>query len=306
MDGVLNINKPSGPTSHDVVASIRRILREKRVGHAGTLDPLATGVLVVCVGKATRIVEYLVAEQKEYRAEMVLGRTTSTEDVEGDVLTQTDASHVTREMVLDALPGFTGRIMQIPPMVSAVKYQGERLYKLARKDIQVERQAREVTVYELEMTSFSDNGGPDGLPVAGLRIVCSSGTYIRTICADIGEKLGVGGFMLSLVRTRVGSFDLENALELDTLAERASKSGAEELLLSMDAALVAMPEVIVDPVQAGLVLHGCVVPSSYQSAEGEVVRLKSESGELLALGRAHLRAGGSVISPEKVFAEASK
>jgi tRNA pseudouridine55 synthase len=303
LDGVLNINKPSGPTSHDVVASVRRILKEKRVGHAGTLDPLATGVLVVCVGKATRIVEYLVAEKKEYRAEMVLGRTTTTEDVSGEVLAESDASGISREDIEGVLPQFTGKIMQVPPMVSAVKYQGERLYKLARKDIQVERQPREVTIHELEITSFDFQ---DGLPLVGLRVVCSSGTYIRTICADIGAALGVGGYMNSLVRTRVGSFVIEDALELESLSECTSNGGAEELLLPMDKALESMPAVVVDATQSGIIAHGGKLTSTYSGPDGSVVRLKSPDGVLLALGKVTTFTGGCTISPEKVFVEAGK
>lgn len=304
MDGVLNVFKLSGPTSHDIVAKVRRILHEKRVGHTGTLDPLATGVLVICVGKATRIVEYLVAKEKEYLAEMVLGRTTSTEDVSGQVLSSAGTAHITREMVEDVLPRFTGRIMQVPPMVSAVKYQGERLYKLARRDIEVERAPREVTIYELEITGFAADAGPDGAPVVGLRIVCSSGTYIRTICADMGAALGVGGYMQSLARTRVGKFVRDDAVNLDTLESLAENGEVEDSLLSVDDALADMPSVTTDSVHSGLIVHGGAVPSGLVGADGTLVRVKSEAGQLLALGRVNSRVGGSIITPEKVFAEA--
>lgn len=306
MDGVLNINKPAGPTSHDVVVRIRRLLGEKRVGHAGTLDPLATGVLVVCVGKATRIVEYLVTEQKEYLAEMVLGRTTTTQDAAGEETSTADTSHITREMVEAVLPRFTGRILQTPPMVSAVKHEGRRLYELARKDIEVEREPREITIYQLEITSFGPNPSCSQLPTLtiGLRVVCSSGTYIRTLCADIGAALGVGGYIQSLVRTRVGRFGLEHAVNLEALERAAAEGRLGELMISMDEALSHLPAVTVDRLQAGLVARGGAIPASVAVPEGTLVRVRSSRGDLIAVGRAHPRAGGSVISPEKVFVEA--
>lgn len=315
MDGVLNIDKPAGPTSHDIVLRVRRILGEKRVGHAGTLDPMATGVLVVCIGKATRIVEYLVAQEKEYVAEMALGRTTTTQDATGEELSASDSSFVTREIVEEVLPRFTGRIMQIPPMVSAVKHQGKRLYELARKDIEVERKPREVTVYSVEITSFTckpdDRGELDGQghpcprPIVGLRVVCSSGTYIRTLCADIGEALGVGGYMQSLVRTRVGRFDLERATQLDELERAAAESRADDLIIPMDEALSDIPAVTADRMQSGLIVHGGAIPSALSAPDGTLVRVRSDSGELLAVGRVHPREVGSVVTPEKVFAEAA-
>ncbi|MEN6521974.1 MAG: bifunctional riboflavin kinase/FAD synthetase [Armatimonadota bacterium] len=299
MHGILNINKPAGPTSHDIVARIRRILKEKRVGHTGTLDPLATGVLVVCVGKSTRIVEYIVGQEKEYAAEMVLGRTTTTQDSEGDEIASTDASHITREMVESVLPEFTGRILQIPPMVSAVKHNGKRLYELARKNIEVERQPREITIHKIEITSFT----PGEHPAVGLSIVCSSGTYIRTICHDIGAALGVGGYMQSLVRKRVGRFDLENSIDLETLERAASDGHAGEYILPMDGALVELPEVAVSKYQEDMVAHGSAVSTELIAAEGTLVRVKSESGSLLAIGRLHPRGQMSIVTPEKVFAE---
>jgi tRNA pseudouridine55 synthase len=301
MYGVLNIDKPSGPTSHDIVAKIRKLLKEKRVGHSGTLDPLATGVLVVCVGKATRIVEYLVAQEKEYSAVMVLGRTTSTQDSAGEEISSTDASHITREMVEAVLPNFTGRIMQIPPMVSALKYEGKRLYELARKNIEVERQPREITIHKLEITNFT----PGVNPSVGLDIICSSGTYIRTLCADIGESLGVGGYMENLVRTRVGRFDLRHAISLEELEHATNEGRIDEFMISMDDALPDFPVITVDSAQSVLVSRGGAVPSTLRGAEGQLIRVRSDKGELLAIGRLHPRGNASIITPEKVFAEAA-
>lgn len=305
MDGVLNLNKPAGPTSHDIVDGVRRILGERRVGHVGTLDPAASGVLLVCTGKATRIGEYLVAQEKEYLAEMVLGRTTTTQDGTGEVTSTADASHITREMVEDVLPLFTGRIMQIPPMFSALKHQGRRLYELARKDIEVERKPREVTVYELEITGFSDAGPGRPRPVVGLRIVCSSGTYIRTLCADIGEVLGVGGYMQNLVRARIGRFALVEAVDLDTLERAVAESQVKELVIPMDEAIAHLPEMIVDADQVRLVANGNPVPARMIAPEGTIVRLKAGSGQLLAVGRLRTgEHGEDVVLPDKVFVEA--
>ncbi len=298
MDGVLNINKPAGPTSHDIVARTRKLLHEKRVGHAGTLDPLATGVLVVCVGKATRIVEYLVTREKEYSAVMVLGRTTGTQDSVGKEISNVDASHISQQMIAAVLPKFTGRIMQIPPMVSAVKHEGKRLYELARKNVEVERQPREVTIYSLEMTSFN----PGEKPFVGLRVVCSSGTYIRTLCADIGDALGVGGYMESLVRTRVGDFKLENAISMDVLETASSEGRASEFMLSMDEALSHIPSVTVDDIGSEMIAHGRAVQVSFVGEDNELVRVRSEQRELLAVGRLRSVDTGKIIEPEKVFA----
>lgn len=300
MLGVLNINKPLGPTSHDIVARVRRILKEKRVGHSGTLDPLATGVLVVAVGKATRIVEYLVAQEKEYSAELFLGKTTTTQDSAGTETSSSDASHITQEMVEAVLPQFTGKIMQIPPMVSALKVNGKRLYDLARQDIEIERQPREITIYNVKVTSFT----PGTNPIVGLDVTCSSGTYIRTLCADIGETLGVGGYMKSLVRTRVGQFELKNAIDLETLESAALEERVEDLFIPMDRAISDFPAVTADSLQTQLIARGGAIPTTLDGAEGTLVRVRSEDGELLAIGRLHPRGEMSIVKPEKVFAEA--
>lgn len=302
MLGVLNLNKPLGPTSHDIVARVRRILREKRVGHAGTLDPLATGVLVVAVGRATRIVEYLVAQEKEYSAEMLLGKTTTTQDSDGVETSSADASHITREMVEEVLPQFTGRIMQIPPMVSAVKHEGKRLYELARKDIEVERQPREITIHDLKITSFT----PGTNPIVGLDVTCSSGTYIRTICADIGEVLGVGGYMKSLVRTRVGQFDLKCAIDLETLEKAAEEGRLDELIIPMDAALSNLPSVDISSAQKAIIANGGTIQTTSSAPYGALVKVLADGGELVAIGRLQQHEEMRFIKPEKVFTEAGQ
>src|SRR5579862_5681615 len=199
-------------TSHDVVGRVRRIAGQRRVGHAGTLDPDATGVLLVCLGQATRLADLLADQGKAYRATLILGVATSTEDSSGEVLSDADSSHITQAMLGAILPRFTGEIMQVPPMVSAVHHQGRRLHEIAREGKTVERAARPVTVEEITLESFT----PGRHPQAVLMVRCRKGTYVRTLCADIGAALGVGGHMAALARLSIGAFDLAVAVPLDS------------------------------------------------------------------------------------------
>lgn len=213
MDALVNLYKPAGMTSREAVDAVRRVLGVRRAGHTGTLDPGAEGVLLLCLGKATRLNEFLQWLPKTYRATMVLGVRTDTQDAEGKVVASTNASNITREMLEAVLPRFTGEIEQIPPMHSAVHHQGRRLYDLAREGKVVLREARKVSVYRLQLRTFS----PDEHPEAEIEVECSTGTYIRTLCADIGDALGVGGHMKSLVRTTIGPFRAEDAVTLQQL-----------------------------------------------------------------------------------------
>jgi tRNA pseudouridine55 synthase len=209
MDGVIIINKDKGMTSFDVVKEIRKLTHVRRVGHSGTLDPAARGVLPVCIGKATKIVRFLMEGDKEYEAEMTLGITTDTQDAEGKILEEREVS-VKREELEEILKQFMGEIEQIPPMVSAIHYKGKRLYELARQGIVVERNPRKVHIHNIKMLNFED--GPH--PKAFICVTCSKGTYIRTLCSDIGERLGCGAHQSALIRTRSGSFTLEHAKTL--------------------------------------------------------------------------------------------
>lgn len=217
--GFLILNKPVGLTSHDVVARIRRELRKRKldlkIGHAGTLDPMATGVLVICLGQATRLSDYVMQSSKRYLAEVHLGITTDTYDAEGQILRERDASAITREDVEAALTQFQGEIDQIPPMYSAIKQDGKKLYDLARAGKTVERKARKVTLESVELLDWTP-------PTLRLDVRCSAGTYIRSLAYDLGEKLGVGAHLSGLVRAASGGFTLENALELDRLLESDS------------------------------------------------------------------------------------
>lgn len=275
MDGVVSIHKTAGVTSHDVVDQVRRVFSQKRVGHAGTLDPMATGVLVVCLGKATRIVEYLSVGEKEYRAVLTLGTTTDTQDSTGNVITTSDASHVTLDALRDSLQQFIGEIQQIPPMVSAVKHQGERLYKLAREGKTVERAARSVTVRSIDINDFR----PGSCAEAEIVVKCTSGTYIRTLCADIGDALGCGGMMSGLVRTRVGRFALDESVHVETLAESPSN-----YVISMAEALSDMPHIVLDEDGLRRIGHGMEVAAPDKLYSGTTVRMLSSDGELAAIG----------------------
>lgn len=275
MNGILLVDKPSGWTSNDVVQKLRGILHERRIGHAGTLDPMATGLLTVFVGRATRAVEFAEADAKRYRAALRLGLTTDTQDITGTVLHQTEAD-VTREALEQALQGFRGEIRQVPPMYSAVKVNGERLYKLARRGETVERAARTVTIHGLDLLGRE---GEDWI----LDIRCSKGTYIRTLCQDIGYALGCGGCMAALRRLEAGAFTIEEAHALDEIAQAASEGRAETLLLPVDTLFRGVAAETVGAAAEKKIRNGNTFRTSLPDG---TLRLYSETGEFLALARA--------------------
>ncbi len=287
MNGILNVDKPAGMTSHDVVGRVRRLAHQKRVGHAGTLDPDATGVLLVCLGQATRLSDYLAAEGKEYRAVLALGQTTTTEDASGEVLTEADASAINKIELAALLPRFTGDIQQTPPMVSAVHHEGKRLYELARAGITVERTARTIRIDRIDLLDFV----PGTIATATLDIACGKGTYIRTLCADLGAALGVGGHMQSLRRTQVGMFTVEAATPLDALTEE----NLPDLLVSSAAALESWPSQTALGAECSDIKAGRALPSNLPPET--VACVLDEFGELIALGRAD----GEHLRPFKVF-----
>ena len=236
MNGILNIHKESGYTSFDVVAKLRGILHEKKIGHTGTLDPDATGVLPVCVGNATKVCGLLTDKDKEYEAVLQLGLTSDTQDATGQILRdrsgQVDA--LDEEMVREVIMGFVGDYEQVPPMYSALKVGGKKLCDLAREGIEVERKARLVHIYGIEIVRME-------LPYVTMRVHCSKGTYIRTLCDDIGEKLGVGGLMKSLVRTRVSCFGIEQALTLAQVERHRDHGTLDEILLPGEGEFLEYP-----------------------------------------------------------------
>ena len=248
-DGVLLIHKPYGVTSFDVVARIRRLYGTKQVGHTGTLDPIATGLLPVLVGRAVKASEFLTEKDKEYVAGLRLGLTTDSEDVTGNILTQS-SDIPDRETVLHTASRFVGEIMQVPPMYSALKVGGEKLVDLARKGIVIEREARPITVHELDIEG-------DGADYT-MRVFCSKGTYIRTLCADIGKSLGCGGIMSSLIRTKTGAFSLENAYTLEAL-EAMTPDERSALLLPTETLFTHLPKITLSDFFAGLSRNGCEI-----------------------------------------------
>ena len=275
MNGILLVDKPSGWTSNDVVQKLRGLLRERRIGHAGTLDPMATGLLTVFVGRATRAVEFAEADAKCYRAALRLGLTTDTQDVTGTPLRQMEAD-VTREMLEKALAQFRGEIRQVPPMYSAVKVNGERLYKLARRGETVERAARTVTIHGLDLL---EREGEDWI----LDIRCSKGTYIRTLCQDIGETLGCGGCMAALRRLEAGCFTVGEARTLEEIAQAAAEGRAETLLLPVDTLFRGVLAETVGAAAEKKIRNGNTFRTSWPDGP---LRLYSATGEFLALARA--------------------
>ncbi|MCA1591685.1 MAG: tRNA pseudouridine(55) synthase TruB [Acidobacteria bacterium] len=301
IDGILLIDKPVGWTSHDVVARVRRVLREKRVGHTGTLDPFATGVLVVLAGRATRLAQFLAGAEKEYEATIRLGFATVTGDLTGAPRERepgaTSCAALDETRIEAALSTLRGEIEQVPPMYSAKKVQGQKLYELARRGEEIERRAVRVTVSVFEVLHDADvawlHGNEDGTCDLRVRVVCSAGTYVRVLAEEVGVQLGTGAHLAALRRTRAGEFRIEDSLELEDLArmvENGAISGelvSSRALISMDAALPGMPFVHLTGDEARRVRHGAAVRASNAPPnlkDGEFVKLRDEDGGLLAVG----------------------
>lgn len=275
MNGIILIDKPQDWTSHDVVAKLRGILHERRIGHSGTLDPLATGLLVVFVGRATRAVEFAEADSKEYIAGLRLGLSTDTQDISGNVIAE--CSDLPDEgAVRRAVNSFIGDIEQIPPMYSAIKIGGKKLYELARKGQSVERAPRKITVSSIEIIGRE---GGDYL----LKIACSKGTYIRTLCNDIGASLGCGACMSSLRRVRAGAFSIEDAHSIDEVENAANDGRVVDIMLPVDTLFSALPELKVSESAAKRLKTGNIIKISAHDCD---YRVYSESGEFLLAGKA--------------------
>lgn len=309
IEGVIPIWKPVGSTSHDVVAKARRILGLKRIGHTGTLDPMVTGVLPLCLGKATRLVEYIQELPKEYEAKLVIGYATDTEDITGEVIRRSGGVSLSAEQVHQAIQRFIGDIEQVPPMYSAVKVDGKRLYQLARSGVTVERKARRVTIHDIHIMEMNLEL-PE--PEIKLRVRCSKGTYIRTLCTDIGRDLGYPAVMAALVRTGTGGMTRAQCTTLEELAE-AKGRGDKELLpyiIPADAAVSFFPPIHVDEQQASAALQGrkLQLPEDFRTDKPRVelpVQMQAlkrlyAPGEVF-LGLFRLQEDGRILVPEKVF-----
>lgn len=290
MDGVIVLNKPWGKTSHDMVSFIRRLLGTRRVGHTGTLDPAAVGVLPICIGKATKAAELLTAADKAYRAELVLGMTTDTQDAEGEILTEQPVT-CTAEDVERAVLEFVGEIKQIPPMYSAIKQDGKKLYELARAGITVERKARNVTIHSIQIEEVDLEKGMVTIDVA-----CSKGTYIRTLCEDIGLRLGCGGYMNKLERTKSGQFLLEHSFTCDELAVLKDEGKLENAIVPVDQLFPDFPKLYLTDAQTTKVKNGVRIPYPKLTAHQQY-RLYAPNGEFLAVSRHD----GERLCMEKAF-----
>jgi tRNA pseudouridine55 synthase len=291
--GVLNIDKPAGWTSHDVVAKVRRLTGVRQVGHAGTLDPMATGVLVVCVGQATRLVEYVTGQRKVYLADITFGVATDTYDATGRPSAVMPVPALTLDEMDRALEAFRGAILQTPPVYSALKQDGEALYKRARRGEQVEVKPRPVTIYELAIVSFD-------AAVLRTLITCSAGTYVRSIAHDLGQALDCGAHLSALQRLAVGDFTLPEAITLEQLGEAAAAGHWQSLLLPPDSAVAHLPRVVFNAGEAQRLLHGQFVVGA--ASIGDLpARACDASGHLLAIVQFDWARG--VWRPQKVFAQ---
>ena len=239
MDGILNIDKPWGKTSFDIVALVRRLTGERHVGHAGTLDPAATGVLPVCLGQGTRVTQFLADAAKSYRAQVELGVTTDTYDACGKVIDRRDPSRVSRELLASVLTSFTGEIRQTPPMYSAVKHNGRRLYHWARLGVDIDRRSRPARIYSLQLTGWQP-------PVVTMEVVCGKGTYIRSLAHDLGQALGCGAMLKSLIRLRCGPFDVSDAVSIAQLEDAARGGYWQHLAYPIDTVLLHWAAIVVD------------------------------------------------------------
>ena len=285
--GVLNVYKEKGFTSHDVVAKLRGIVGQKKIGHTGTLDPDAEGVLPVCLGKATKLCDLLTDKDKTYEAVMLLGITTDTQDITGTVLEENTTENITVEQVEKVIKSFVGDYDQIPPMYSALKVQGKKLYELARQGIEVERKARRVKILDIEILETE-------LPRVRMRVTCSKGTYIRTLCDDIGQKLGCGACMEELLRTRVERFSIEESLKLSEIQELKEEGKLKTVLMTIDSMFPDLAKVTLDEAASCAVKNGnmfsregisCVCPEKNEFSDGENILVYDNMGQFVAIYR---------------------
>ena len=277
MDGIVNVDKPLGITSHDVVYRLRRILKTKKIGHTGTLDPEASGVLPMCVGRGTKLAEYLTAADKQYMARLQLGAFTDTQDASGEILERFQVD-VTEERIYDAVKSFTGEILQSPPMFSAIKIDGKKLYELAREGKTVEREPRKITIHKIEIKNIDLEKS-----CVDMLVDCSKGTYIRTLCNDIGASLGCGGYMSALRRTKSGRFEIEKSYTLEEI-ERMADAQDFGFLVPVGEALSEYKKIVLAERNANKVRNGIKI-SVEGLAEGEIYRVFDEKNRFLALAQ---------------------
>ena len=281
INGIVNIYKEKGYTSHDVVAVLRKVVGQKKIGHTGTLDPDATGVLPVCLGRATKVCELLTDHDKTYEALLLLGKTTDTQDISGEVLEERNPGDLTEEEVCSCIESFIGEYDQIPPMYSALKVNGKKLYELAREGKTVERKSRRVQIHGIRILEMN-------LPHVRMKVDCSKGTYIRTLCHDIGEKLQVGGCMEELERTKVGRFLKEDAVTLDEVRQNMEQGEGAELFTPLDQIFAELPAVTVTDAKAWMSYNGNDLPERFllekeEWTDGQEVRVYDSRKNFIGL-----------------------
>ena len=281
INGIVNIYKEKGYTSHDVVAVLRKVVGQKKIGHTGTLDPDATGVLPVCLGRATKVCELLTDHDKTYEALLLLGKTTDTQDISGEVLEEKDPAHLTEEEVRSCIESFIGEYDQVPPMYSALKVNGKKLYELAREGKTVERKSRRDQIHGIRILEMN-------LPHVRMEVDCSKGTYIRTLCHDIGEKLQVGGCMEELERTKVGRFLKEDAVTLDEVRQKMEQGEGAELFTPLDQIFAELPAVTVTDAKAWMSYNGNDLPERFllekeEWTDGQEVRVYDSRKNFIGL-----------------------
>ncbi|MES5928125.1 tRNA pseudouridine(55) synthase TruB [Bacillus cereus group sp. MG9] len=299
MEGVVLLHKPKGMTSHDCVFKLRKILREKRIGHTGTLDPDVTGVLPICVGRATKIAQFLTSETKTYEGEVTLGFSTTTEDASGEVVEKQDVNRViTRKEVEEVLAELTGTIEQMPPMFSAVKVNGKKLYEYARAGQEVERPVRTITIHEFVLLDEREVFEGENISFR-FRVTCSKGTYVRTLAVMIGEKLGFPSHMSHLVRTASGEFLLEDCISFEEIEENVQNGTVESIFISIDEALSKFPKMIVDEKQAEKIKNGMFLKNELETT-APFITVFDKNDRCLAIYEHHPKHPG-MLKPMKVL-----
>jgi tRNA pseudouridine55 synthase len=305
MNGILNIFKPKGISSYQTVRKVKNILNINKAGHTGTLDPSATGVLLICLGKATKISEFIVDLKKTYQGEMILGLSTDSQDSEGKIIRRRKVdADIDEKIIKDIFQKYKGTINQIPPMYSAVHYKGERLYHLARRGIGVKRKPRKVKIFDIKLINFIKKD----IPVIKFEVICSKGTYVRTLCSDIGDDLGCGAYLCNLVRKKIGNFSIEDSLNLEKL--KKEKNIAKKYLISIDSALKEFYNITVKNDAIKIVLNGGMIsieqivktPELLKISENKFVKIHDTEGNLLSISMTIKRSEKNIIfKPIKVF-----
>jgi len=305
MNGILNIFKPKGISSYQTVKEVRDILNISKAGHTGTLDPSASGVLLICIGQATKIAEFLVGMKKHYQGEMILGISTDSQDSEGKIIQKKEVgTDINENRIKDIFKKYEGTISQMPPMFSAAHYKGERLYRLARKGIEVKRNLKKIKIYQLNLINFYQ----DVNPIVKFEVICSKGTYIRTLCNDIGNELGCGAHLSNLVRKKVGNFSIEDSLNLEEL--KKEKALGKRYLISIDSALEELNKITVKSEATKTVLNGGVIsseqiveiPEELKTRKNQFVKIFDVNGNLLSLGTSIKKNGKNIFFKQiKVF-----